>query len=99
MKIVLNPAYKSLQAWVESVPQLFANQGKVIYDARNQIRLLTASDGTETCIKRFHAPRLLNRYIYRYLRDSKAKRSYENGLYLLAHGVGTPEPIAYIEEY
>ena len=99
MKIVLNPAYEALQAWVESVPQLFAQQGKVIYDARNQIRLLKAPDGTETCIKRFHAPRLLNRYIYRYLRDSKAKRSYENGLYLLAHGVGTPEPIAYIEEY
>lgn len=99
MKTVLNPAYESLQAWVESVPRIFEEQGEVIYDARNQIRLLKAPDGSETCIKRFHAPRMLNRYLYRYLRDSKAKRSYENGLYLLAHGVGTPEPIAYIEEY
>ena len=99
MKTVLNPTYTSLRTWVESVPQRFAEQGEVIYDVRNQIRLLTAPDGTDTCIKRFHAPRLLNRYIYRYFRDSKAKRSYENGLYLLAHGVGTPEPIAYIEEY
>ncbi len=98
MKTVLNPAYQSLEAWVESVPRIFSEQGEVIYDARNQIRIMTAPDGNEVCVKRFHAPRFLNRYIYRYIRDSKAKRSYENGLYLLAHGVGTPEPIAYIEE-
>ena len=98
MKIVLNPKYESMRAWITSIPTLFAEQGEVIYDARNQIRLLTSLDGTETCVKRFHKPRLLNKYIYRW-RASKAKRSYENGLYLLAHSVGTPEPIAYIEEY
>lgn len=98
MKIVINPKYESLRTWITSIPALFAEQGKVIYDARNQIRLFTAPDGTDICIKRFHIPRLLNKYIYRW-RDSKAKRSYENGMYLLAHNVGTPEPIAYIEEY
>lgn len=99
MKIVLNPAYESLEAWVKSVPYIFAEQGEVIYDARNQIRIMHGPDGGELCVKRFHTPRFLNRYIYRYIRDSKAKRSFENGLYLLAHGVGTPEPIAYLEEY
>lgn len=98
MKIVINPKYEPLREWISAIPTLFAQEGKVIYDARNQIRLLTSPDGRETCIKRFHIPRLLNKYIYRW-RDSKAKRSYENGLHLLAHEVGTPEPIAYIEEY
>lgn len=97
MSIVINPAYEHLRNWLTQLPDTFACQGEIIYDARNQIRLITTPDGETVCIKRFHRPRMLNRYIYRYLRDSKAKRSYENGLYLLAHGVGTPEPIAYIE--
>lgn len=98
MKIVTDPKYDSWREWLEQLPATFLEQGKVIYDARNQIRIMNGCDGSEVCVKRFHAPRFLNRYIYRYIRDSKAKRSFENGLYLLAHGVGTPQPIAYIEE-
>lgn len=99
MKVVVNPKYSHLSQWIEALPERFEKEGKVIYDARNQIRIMKASDGSEVCVKRFHTPRFLNRYIYRYVKDSKAKRSYENGLYLLAHNVGTPEPIAYIETY
>lgn len=95
--MTINPTYEPLREWIASVPERFATEGEVIYDARNQIRLLTAPDGTKVCVKRFHRPLLFNRYIYRYLRDSKAKRSYDNGLYMLAHKVGTPEPVAYIE--
>lgn len=82
-----------------SIPAIFAQGGEVIYDARNQIRAFTAPDGTKVCVKRFHKPRFLNKYIYRYLRESKAQRAYQNGLYLIAHHVDTPEPMAYIEEY
>jgi len=35
---------------------------------------------------------------YRYFRDSKAKRSYENSLRLKALGVDTPDPAGYAEE-
>ena len=86
-----NPTYEPLRAWIETIPQIFASTGEVIYDERNQVRALTAPDGTKICVKRFHIPRFLNKYIYRFVRDSKAKRAYENGLYLLAHHVGTPE--------
>ena len=99
MTICTAPTYNSWRAWLFDIPQIFTTQGKVIYDARNQIRLLFAPNGEKVCVKRFHQPHFLNRYIYRYLRDSKAKRSFDNGLYLLAHGIGTPEPIGYIEEY
>lgn len=99
MKIVINPKYESLRTWIERLPEIFGNQGELIYDARNQIRIFSADDGQKLCVKRFHAPRFLNKYIYRYCRDSKAKRAYENGLYLLAHQVNTPEPVGYIEQY
>ncbi len=99
VKTVINPKYEPLREWILSIPAHFATQGEVIYDARNQIRMFTTPDGTKVCVKRFHAPRFLNKYIYLYLRDSKARRAYQNGLYLIAHHVGTPDPIAYIEEY
>jgi len=98
MKVVVHPKYGHMREWVESIPDCFVSQGEVIYDARNQIRCMQAPDGSELCVKRFHQPRWLNKYIYR-IKASKACRSYENGLYLLARMVGTPEPIAYIEQY
>ena len=95
---VLNPAYESLRVWVESVPRIFAEQGEVIYDARNQIRLITAPDGKELCVKRFHAPRGLNGWIYKFWRTPKAVRAYENAVRLCEAGIATPEPVAYILE-
>ena len=93
---VINPAFESLRAWIESMPSLFAKQGEVIYDARNQIRLITAPDGTETCVKRFHAPRGLNSWVYMHWRTPKAVRAYENAVRLCEAGIDTPEPIASI---
>lgn len=95
--LTLNPKYESLRAWLEQLPDTFCHGGEVIYNARNQIRKFEV-DNLTLCVKRFHQPRFLNRFIYLYIRPSKARRSYENGMYLMQHGVGTPEPVAYIEE-
>lgn len=96
MKVVINPKYEALREWLVSLPGSFFEQGEVIYDARNQIRLITTPDGTEMCVKRFHKPRLLNRISYSFLRAPKAKRAYDNALRLLSYGIATPQPIAYI---
>lgn len=96
MKIVINAKYESLREWITHIPESFAHEGKVIYDARNQIRRMQTPDGIDVCIKRFHAPRFLNRIGYTFFRSPKAKRSYENALTLLEQGIDTPEPIAYI---
>lgn len=96
MTSIVNPTYESLRPWIESIPSLFEQSGEVIYDARNQIRLITAPDGTETCVKRFHAPRGLNSWIYMHWRTPKAVRAYENAVRLCQAGIDTPEPIAYM---
>lgn len=96
--LITNPTYSILQPWLEQLPSTFATSGEVIYDARNQIRRYHIA-GFRLCVKRFHKPRFLNRIIYSFFRATKAKRSYENGLYLLSHGIGTPAPVAYIEEH
>lgn len=94
--IVIHPTYEHLREWIEQIPQTFFNQGEVIYDARNQIRFITAPDGTETCVKRFHAPRGLNSWVYMHWRTPKAVRAYENAVRLCEAGIDTPQPIAYI---
>jgi tRNA A-37 threonylcarbamoyl transferase component Bud32 len=94
--IVIHSSYEHLRAWIEQLPETFAQQGKVIYDARNQIRMITAPDGTETCVKRFRAPKILNSWIYMHWRKPKAVRAYENAVRLCEAGIDTPQPIAYI---
>ena len=48
-------------------------------------------------VKAFRKPNFINTIVYRYFRDSKAKRSYNFGLRLLQKNIGTPTPIAYAE--
>ena len=96
MTVVINPTYEPLRGWLLSLPEIFSQKGEVIYDARNQIRIITAPDGTELCVKRFHQPRFLNRIGYSFLRAPKAQRAYDNALRLLSYGIGTPMPVAYI---
>lgn len=48
-------------------------------------------------IKAFKKPNALNRVAYRYFRNSKARRSFEYAHQLLAMGIGTPVPVAYME--
>lgn len=95
MKIVINPKYERLREWIIRLPETFTQQGEVIYDARNQIRLMQ-HDGYSLCVKRFRKPNLINRVAYTYFRAPKAERAYENAIRLQEAGIGTPEPVAYI---
>lgn len=96
MTILINPKYEHLRDWITSLPSTFYTQGRVIYNARNQVRLIPAPNNIEVCVKRFRAPRLLNRWIYSFLRPPKAVRAYANAIHLRDLGIRTPEPIAYI---
>ena len=46
-------------------------------------------------VKEFGVPNIVNRLIYGRLRKSKAQRSYEYAQWLLAHGIGSPVPLAW----
>ena len=66
--------------------------------ARNKIKLFELGDKTIN-IKSFKVPNLVNRIIYKFIRKSKAKRSFEFATRLLEYEIGTPQPIAYFENY
>lgn len=95
-KIILNPKYENLRKFVEELPQRFGEQGTVIYDKRNVIKVISEKS-LNVNIKAFAVPNIINRFVYGNFRLSKARRSYEYATVLIEKGVNTPEPIAYIE--
>lgn len=93
---VIHPDHKELEEFVLSIPERFSrNEGTVIYKGRNELRKMEY-DGKEYVVKAFHKPHLINRLVYGLFRPSKAKRSYEHAEMLLRIGVGTPQPIGYM---
>ncbi len=101
MRVVINPDYTYLRAWIEALPQTFEQQGEVIYNARNQIRVIDLKGGTQAAglvlnIKRYCVPRPFNRMVYSFLRQPKAQRAYQNAWRLQQMGIATPTPVAYI---
>lgn len=65
---------------------------------RNKIKLFEL-EGKTINIKSFKIPHLINKITYKYFRKSKARRSFEYATTLLEKGIGTPQPIAYFENY
>jgi len=68
----------------------------VIYDKRNIIKV-TEYHNMKYVIKSFKIPHFINKVVYNFFRDSKAKRSYENSIKLMRLNINTPKPIGYIE--
>lgn len=65
---------------------------------RNKIKLFEL-EGKTINVKSFKIPHLINKIAYKYFRKSKARRSFEYATTLLEKGIGTPQPIAYFENY
>lgn len=97
--MLLNPKYQSQRQFIDSIPSVLEQQGTTIKATRNLIKVLEMPDGTHVNVKRYHAPRYVNKLVYSTgLRKPKGQRAYEYAMRLLELGIETPEPIAYIEE-
>lgn len=82
---------------MKTLPERFdAGEGKVIYKGRNEIRLMDWG-GYQLVVKSFTKPNIINRIAYGLLRGSKAKRSYLNALSFIRIGVGSPQPVGYMD--
>lgn len=77
----------------------FDSSGLLFGDGkRNKIKLFEL-EGKTINVKSFKIPNLINKVAYKHFRKSKAKRSFEYATILLERGIGTPQPIAYVENY
>ena len=77
----------------------FKSSGKIFGDGKRNIIKLFELEGKTVNVKSFKIPNLINKIAYKYFRKSKARRSFEYATLLLEKGIGTPEPIAYLENY
>lgn len=76
----------------------FFKSQNILNNDRNIIKVLKLGE-VESVVKSFKTPNFLQGLIYKFLRKSKARRSYENSLLLKNRGIKVPEPLGFIEIY
>jgi hypothetical protein len=79
--------------------QNFKSSGKLFGDGKRNVIKLYELDGITINIKSFKVPNLINKIAYKFFRKSKARRSFEYANILLEKGIGTPQPIAFLENH
>lgn len=99
MQLQLHSKFSKYQSDLSRFIKDFDHSGKLFGDGkRNKIKLFEL-DGTTINIKSFKVPNLINTIAYKFFRKSKARRSYEYANILLDNGIGTPQPIAFAENF
>ncbi|KQO23038.1 Kdo domain containing protein [Flavobacterium sp. Leaf82] len=99
MNFKVNPIFTTETTSILDTINTFSNKGILFGNGqRNIIKLFDLKDKTIN-IKSFKIPNLINKIAYKYFRKSKAKRSFEYATILLNRGVGTPQPIAFLENF
>lgn len=99
-KIVFSEAFQNQKEAILDVIENFHLQPgeNVGTGDRNTIMAYTLGE-LHVNVKSFKVPNLINKIVYRFFRPSKARRSFENAQKLLSFGIGTPTPIAFMENY
>lgn len=99
MIVKVSELFISLQNQLQEIIINYDNKGTVLVDGkRNKIKLFDL-EGININIKSFKKPNFINSIIYNFFRKSKARRSFENATFLLENKIGTPQPIAYFENF
>lgn len=90
------PEFQSLESWIRELPYFFPANGSTFFKNRNEIKVFEV-DGMKLNVKEFKVPNLVNRFIYVYLRGSKAARSFSYARKFRGLGVSTPQAVGYAE--
>lgn len=94
-----NPKFSNLSDILNEIFANFNFKGKILVNGqRNAIKLFEV-EGITLNIKSFKRPNLINKIVYRYFRKSKARRSFEFASKLMEMQIGTPQPVAFFENY
>ncbi len=94
---VISPDYIDKTSAIDAIINNFENSGEPFRKkGRNSLKLFEL-DGLMINVKSFRVPNVINKIAYRFLRMSKAQRSFEYANKLIDLNIGTPQPIAYYE--
>ncbi|PIF33786.1 hypothetical protein CLU81_4411 [Flavobacterium sp. 9] len=99
MNFKVNPIFENSTVSILDSIKTFNNSGTLFGNGdRNKIKLFEFGGKTMN-IKSFKIPNVINKIAYKYFRKSKARRSFEYATILLEKGIGTPQPIAFLENF
>ncbi|PLY14331.1 hypothetical protein [Sulfurimonas xiamenensis] len=91
--------FESIQSkyieFLKNIKSHFDSASSSIHKARNEIKIIDFN-GESLVVKSFKIPNIINKIVYTFFRDSKAKKSYQNSLKIVDF---VPKPIGYIEFY
>jgi len=97
MRKKMNPTYLNHAEALDHFILNYETEGEPYGNQdRNSLRLFKL-DNLILNVKSFKKPNAINKVVYKFLRKSKAQRSFEYANKLKKIGVGTPEPIAFYE--
>jgi hypothetical protein len=99
MQFKINHSFINHIVLIKAFINNFESTGTVFGDGKRNIIKLFELEGKTVNVKSFKVPNLINEIAYKYFRKSKARRSFEYATLLLEKGIGTPEPISYLENY
>lgn len=88
--------FKEIQGEIMPLIGRFPTEGTILQSGRNTIKKIEYN-GQPVAVKSFKKPNFFNTFAYKYIRKSKAKRSYEYAHRLLALGINTPRPIGFFQ--
>ena len=89
--------FQSQSLVLDDIIKNFNTKGKPFGNQeRNSLKLFDFDDKIIN-VKSFKIPNIINQIAYRFLRKSKAQRSFEYANKLQDLNIGTPQPIAYYE--
>jgi len=95
--LIIHSKFTSYSAAISKAISDFETSGiTVLKGDRNTIKSLKV-EGLHLNIKQFKTPNIFNAFVYKYIRKSKARRSYEYANILTQKSILTPTPIAYFE--
>lgn len=98
MKAVFSPEYQDSQDEILEIIRHFDEGGEILGPGkRNKIKIFDLG-GRRLNVKSFKVPNAVNQVAYRFLRKSKAERSFLYAHELRKRGIGTPFPVAFLEE-
>lgn len=96
---VVHPKYEPLAKKLYAVLQDFHSKGEYITKGERNVIKRIGIEGNSLNIKKFKTPSTLQSLVYRFIRKSKAKRSFEYASKLIGLGIKTPFPVAYLEGF
>ncbi|RBA28046.1 lipopolysaccharide kinase InaA family protein [Flavobacterium tibetense] len=99
MKFKLNKKYNILSNQILNFITNFKNEGKYFVSGKRNTIKLFELENEVISIKSFKKPNIFNKIVYCYFRKSKARRSFEFASKLIEFKIGTPQPVAFYENY